>query len=259
VEAIALPLPVRIFMQQMDLPEERYREFAGWVSDLVTGSTDAIRNEGFRKIVAYIHEVVMEREPDAEGDWVRRLLASQIDGRALDRETEVWPMANLLFLGGLDTVKNMLSHFIRTLALRPDLQKRLVNEPEIAPAAVEELFRYMGGSNPLRIVRKDMLFHGAPLRAGDLAVVYTGTAPPPGEINNPLVIDFDRAEKWHLGFGAGPHLCVGAVLARLEIRVLFEEWFAAIPSYGIKPGTKPVYRPGSVNSMEELQLVWPRP
>lgn len=257
VEEIALPLPVWTFMRQMALPEERYKEFSGWVHDLVTGGTEELRNEGFVKVVSYLHEVVMEREPDPEGDWVRRMLASEIDGRRLDREKEVWPIANLLFLGGLDTVKNMLSHFMRTLAKRPDLQKRLAEEPSIAPDAIEELFRYMGGSNPPRMLRKDIVFHGAPMRKGDLAVVYTPTASPPDQINDPSFIDFDRKEKWHFGFGAGPHLCVGAVLARLEIRILFEEWFAAIPRYGLKPGTRPRFRPGFVNSVEELRLVWP--
>lgn len=257
VEEIALPLPVRIFMRQMAMPEERYKEFSTWVHDLVTGGTEEIRNAGFAKVVAYLHEVVMEREPDPNGDWVRRVLASEIDGRPLDREKEVWPIANLLFLGGLDTVKNMLSHFMRNLARRPDLQKRLADDPSIARDAVEELFRYMGGSNPPRIVRKDAEFMGVPMKEGDLAVVYTPTAPPADQINDPSNIDFDRKEKWHYGFGAGPHLCVGAVLARLEIRVLFEEWFAVIPRFEIKPGTKPRYRPGFVNSVEELRLVWP--
>jgi len=257
VEAIALPLPVLIFMRRMSMPESRYKEFSSWVHGLVTGSTAEIRAESFVKVVTFLRTAVMERQPNAEGDWIETVLASQIDGRPIDRETEAWPIANMLFLGGLDTVKNMLSHFMRTLAARPDLQARLASDPAIAKDAVEELFRYMGGSNPPRMVRKDTDFMGVAMRAGDLAVAYTPTTPPADEIADSSNINFDRKEKWHFAFGAGPHLCIGATLARLEMRVLLEEWFAAIPECSLKPGSKVRYAAGFVNAVDELWLSWP--
>jgi len=260
VDTIALPLPVLIFMRQMDLPEHRYQQFAAWVRELLTGQTQQQRDDGSAKIIEYIRSVVMEREADANGDWVRKLLAAEVEGRPLDREREVWPICNLLFVGGLDTVKNGLSHMMRALSSRPDLQQRLRDDPSIAPAAVEEMMHFLGGVNPPRVLRHDTDFMGVKMRARDLAIMYTPTAAGdrPADINDPSTINFDRENKTHIAFGAGRHRCIGAVLARLEMKVFLQEWFASIPSFEVTPGSKLTYSPGLATSVEELHLRWPR-
>ena len=75
---------------------------------------------------------------------------------------------------------------------------------------------------------------------------------------DPMKIDFGRATPQHTAFGTGPHACVGAVLARREIKIFLEEWLTRIPDFWIKPGTKPKFMTGIINSISNLQLEWAR-
>ena len=74
---------------------------------------------------------------------------------------------------------------------------------------------------------------------------------------NAMAIDFDRKDVQHQSFGAGPHRCPGALLAKLEIKVFLQQWLKRIPEFSIKPGEKVVYGTGQVNCVERLQLSWP--
>ncbi len=258
IGAISLPLPVLIFMKRMGLPMDRYKELAGWAHLQVNGATGEIRAGAVRKITNLLSELLIERTKNPQDDWMTRLLSTELDCRRLDRIDEVLPISTVLFVGGLDTVKNALGHFVRLLAGRPDLQKRLREDRSVIPEAIEEIFRILGGgtSNP-RLVRRDGEFRGVPVRKDELVLILWQTAGiDPTNVDNPDEIDFDRNLKPHFAFGAGPHRCLGSNLARLELRIFFEEWFARVPEFRIKPGTTSHLSPGSVFSIDALQLIW---
>lgn len=258
VDAISLPLPVLIFMRQMGLPQDRYKELAGWAQNFLNGETIEDRRASFGRIWAYLGGLIQERIANPQDDWISRLAAADLDGERLDPATKVLPMCMLLFVGGLDTVKNSLGHFMRILAGRPDLQARLAADPSLIPDAVEELFRLLGGTSPPRIMRKDGEFRGVPVRKDELVLLITGTVGiDEKNVSCPFDIDFDRDNMPHLAFGAGPHRCAGSNLARAELRIFFEEWFKRIPTFEIGAGTRPNYVPGVVNAIENLSLSWP--
>jgi len=257
VDSISLPLPVKIFMMQMGLPLDRYREFAGWVQTFLNGDTVEQRNDALMRFQDLLTGLLQDRKASPTNDWMSQLLAMELDGRQLDVQTEALPIAMLLFVGGLDTVKNTLGQMFRVLAERPDLQAWIRKNPAGIPEALEELFRYLGGTTPPRRVGKDIVFHDAPMRKDDMLAIVTGTVGIDGRaVDRPFEIDFDREQKPHAAFGTGPHRCAGSNLARLEMRVLIEEWFSRIPEFRIKPGTSPVFNPGTVNAIDGLIIEW---
>jgi len=257
IEAVSVPFPIKIFMAQMGLPLERYREFADWTQVFQNGETVEERNGALMLFLDLLTGLLRERQEAPTDDWMSQLLATKLDGRELDVQTEVLPIAMLLFVGGIDTVRNMMGHIFRILAGRPDLQAWIRQHPEGIPEALEEMFRYLGGTSPPRRVGKDAVFHGAPLRKDDMAALVTGTVGIDGRaVVRPLEIDFEREQKPHAAFGTGPHRCAGSNLARLEIRIFLEQWFARMPEFRIKPGTSQVFNPGAVNAIDHLILEW---
>ncbi len=256
-EAVALPLPVLVFIRQMGLPEDRYEELAEWANQFMDGETLEIRQQAMGSFVQLLDDLLKEREARPRNDWMSKLLELKLDGKPLDRKTIVLPISNVLFVGGLDTVKNSLGHFLRILAGRPDLQKQLRDDPKLAPEAIEELFRVVGGTNPPRKIRRDGEFRGVSVREGEMAMICTATSGIDERfVKDPFEIDFSRKQKVHVSFGVGPHRCLGSNLARLDLKVFMEEWFSRIPEFKIKPGTAPTYACGPVNAIHDLHLVW---
>ncbi|MGE0386562.1 MAG: cytochrome P450 [Gammaproteobacteria bacterium] len=257
VAAFALPVPVLTFMKRMGMDLARYQEFSDWVCNYLDGDTIEIKQDCGAKMMQYLGELIRERQARPGHDWISQLLASRIDGRPVDAETVVAPICNLLFIAGLDTVKNGMCHFARILAARPDLQRRLREQPGIAQEAVEELLRSFGGTTPPRRVKRDGEFRGAQVKKGEPVIFYLPSVGiDAANVADPLRIDFDRAWKPHIAFGAGPHRCAGSHLARLELRIFLQEWMQRIPEFRIAPGTRPEFRPNMVNGVGSLHLVW---
>ena len=115
-------------------------------------------------------------------------------------------------------------------------------------------------ANIARLVVKDIRFRGVEMKAGDMVLTPTSMAGiDERRYDNPMTVDFDRADKKSLVFGRGPHQCIGAFLARTELRVFIAEWLKRIPEFTIKPGTTPVTAPGRGNTVLSLELTWTAP
>jgi cytochrome P450 len=168
-------------------------------------------------------------------------------------------MSTLLLAGGLDTVASMMGHIARFLATSPPHLEQLVNDRKLIPRAIDELIRRNALVNTTRLVREDIDFHGVHLRKDDMIQIpncFYGLDP--SLVDDPFKVDFHRKPPVpSAAFGAGPHTCPGAALARMEIRVWLEEWLDRIPKFQIKPGTTPWVTVGGTNAMRELWLSWP--
>ncbi len=168
-------------------------------------------------------------------------------------------MAMMLFLGGLDTVASQTTHVFHFLATSPVHRSSLIDDPALIPAAIEEMLRRFGISHIGRAVAKDLEFHGVKMREGDSIVAAT---PISGldrrAFSDPLIVDFGRfSEKpRHWAFGAGPHICPGAHLARVELRIMLEEVLPALPNLRIKSGASLEYLPGATLMVKSLPLIW---
>ena len=165
--------------------------------------------------------------------------------------------ANVMF-GGLDTVVSSMGFFMNFLARHPDHCAELVAQPELIPEAVEELLRRHGIANFGRSVATDFEYKGLPMRAGDLVLL-------PAALHNlderkyvnPMQVDFHRPIKHHVAFGTGIHRCLGAQLARVELRVLLQEWLIRIPTFRLADPQAVVVKSGRINGVSALPLRWP--
>ena len=144
------------------------------------------------------------------------------------------------------------------LAERPELQERLKRDPAIIPAAVEEMIRRHGLSNTGRMLRQDVVRKGATMKDGDMIMVMNSLSSIDHRLyDDPFTIDFDRGPVHHNSMGNGPHKCVGQHLARMELRILLEEWAQRMPIVSVDPDApSPRSRAGSVIGMEYLHLIW---
>ncbi len=256
VAAVALPLPVLIFVRQMGLPQDRYASLARLASTYTNGETLEARQSALNEILDFLDRLLLDRERDPKNDWISRLLITKLNGERLDRNEIVLPMCATLFFGGLDTVKNALGHFMLVLAELPDLQARLAEDEAMIRKAIEELLRFRGLVNSPRVVRRDGEFMGGTIRRGEQVHICNATSGLDPKANRcPLEFDLTRDRPRHSAFGGGPHHCAGAPLARMELNVFFTEWFRRIPSFELTG--KPVkFTPGIINAIDGVHLRW---
>ncbi|WP_158511217.1 cytochrome P450 [Sphingobium sp. MI1205] len=256
VSQFALPLPVLIFLNRMGIPSDRYEELAGWVQEHNSGKTAEARLAALDRIASFMRAILDRAIDGHHDDWVSELLQMRLGDQLLPRDDVVLPMAITIFFGGLDTVKNALAHIALVLASRPDLQTMIARREVNLANAVEELLRFRGLVNQQRIVRQDTAFEGAQIRVGEMVHICNGTSGLDPKANAcPMAIDLERTGIKHNTFGQGRHFCAGAPLARLELRIFLEEWFARIPQFRLA-NDKIERSTGLINTIESLHLAW---
>jgi cytochrome P450 len=184
------------------------------------------------------------------------LIGCDIDGRAVTRD-EILAMCLVLFLGGMDTVTNVIGFSFQHLANDATLQKRLATEPDRIKDFAEEGLRMFGVIGTPRLVVQDHDAWGVSFRSGEMVLsALWQSGRDPAKAADPDRFDIDRTEMPHLNFSTGPHLCLGHALARAEMRIMAEEWIKRIPAFRLKGGTKHGFRIGTVIGLEKLPLVW---
>lgn len=255
INEFAQHLPIDVFMGLVDLPESD-RKFLTEVAELAVRGTADNKIAGRIKIGQYGLQKVRERRINPEEDMISSIAKARVDGEMLDEET-IAGMVQLLLLAGLDTVTSMLGFVAQFLAKNPSHRRQLIENPSLVPSAVEELLRRYPIALQPREVVEDYEFCGAPLRRGDMIL-----APTPLEgldeakYENPELVDFTRKVNNHLSFGSGAHRCMGAMLARAELRIFIEEWLRLIPNFHIEPGS-PIHAMSTpVLCINHLPLVW---
>jgi cytochrome P450 len=264
-EDLATPLPSSIFLALMGLPREDLPMFMRWRDntirpDVAPGDLEGaerIRRETATAISDYFRQAIADRRAQPDETLLSLIVHGAVDDVPLT-ETELLGISHLLLLGGLDTVTATLDCMVAFLAEHPEHRQQLVEDPSRIPSAVEELLRWL---TPVMIVPRtaavDMTLHGVDIKAGDSVSLCLGAANTDEDAFGPDAVDFGREANKHLAFGGGHHLCLGAHLARLEIRVVLEELHRRIPDYRIAPGAEVHFSTG-IRQAESLPLVWDR-
>jgi cytochrome P450 len=260
-EEIATPLPSQIFLALMGLPTEDLPRFLRWRDDSIRPPVDPGDFEGAQRIRAqtaheiseYFRITIARCREEPTDTLLSRIVHSTIDGRDLTEE-ELLGISHLLLLGGLDTVTATLDCMVSFLAGHPEHRHQLVDDPSLIPAAVEELLRWLTPVMVIpRAVKQDVRIGGVDLKAGDAVMLAIGAAnDDESEFSEPIV-DFARQPNRHVAFGGANHSCLGAHLARLELRVALEELHRRIPDYRIPDGVEIHFSPG-IRQADRLPL-----
>ena len=286
VEDIAKPLPLIVIAELLGLPIEDRDRLGEW-SDTMMSAEGADRDddprlaaagEAWAAYVTYLVGLVEERRAAPKDDLVSILLASADSGELRFREDEVQahmangqlPMSDLtgdelltfcvlLLVAGNETTRNALSGGIEALSQFPEQQTRLVADPGLVASATEEILRYVSPVISFsRTVTQPTEVRGREMAEGDIVLVLYPSANRDADVfDQPHEFRVDRSPNMHLAFGTGPHFCLGANLARTEIRILLEELFGRLPDLRVAPGAGAEREPNTlVTTVAHLPVVF---
>lgn len=252
-----LHLPIFIFLKLVNLPQDDSVYLVSLADTRTRSPIPEERDNAKAKMVEYMQSAIAERRKNPGSDFISRVLHGEVDGEKLS-ESDANNMLATLLSGGLDTVASMMCFAMWALARHPELTARLVKEPDVIPRAVDEILRRHGIVNTSRVIVKDVNYKGVPLRKGEKIVVPNCLIGlDPAKFPHPMEIDFDRPNSGNHGsFGAGAHRCPGANLARLEIKIMLEEWLKRIPEFCLDTEKPFSMASGNVGTVQELHLQW---
>jgi cytochrome P450 len=259
VADVALRFPNTIFMELMGLPVADAALFQDWETDIlhsgVVGNERSLK--AMNEVVAYFAELVAQRRKEPKEDILSVALTWSINGEKVSDE-DLLSLCLLMFMAGLDTVAMQLSYSMLHLATHDDDRRRLVAEPTLVPSAIEEFLRYYAFVTPGRKIMQDVEFKGCPMKAGQMAYMPIVAANrDPNEFPDADKVIIDRPDNRHIAFGAGPHRCLGAHLARQELNIGLSEWHKRIPEYRLAPDAN-IREHGGQIGLDNLPLEWDR-
>jgi cytochrome P450 len=262
--------PTRVFLNLLGLPVDELPLFLAMKDGIIRphvvvgtafGSAESVAHQKKTadSIYAYFDEVLDQRQIERRDDLLSRFLDASVEGERLSRE-DILDICFLFLIAGLDTVTASLDCMFAYLAEHPDQRQKLVDDPSLIPAAIEELLRWetpvMG---VVRVALGDTEVSGCPVSEGDMVMVMLGSVnTDEAELADADVVRFDREANRHLAFGGGVHRCLGSHLARLELRVALREWHQRIPDYAVAEGHQLVYTSG-IRSIDHFPMTFAIP
>ena len=212
------------------------------------------------KVFAYLENYLKERSKlPPRGDMVDTILkgVKYEDGSEAPWEHKVSVLVDITF-GGIATTTYVMASAIKHMAENPADRDFLAANPDAMAQAVEEFARaYPPIVGIGRSCTRDVEVAGTQMKEGDYVMLaYSASSRDPRAVENATTVNIHRETVPHNTFGAGPHRCIGSNLARLEIRIVLQEWLKRIPKFSIKPGSEAVYITGFLRSMRQLDIVW---
>ncbi len=261
-DAISERLPTRVFLELLGLPVDRLEEFLELKDGIIRpgGETDderrAILDVNAPRVYSVLDEAIESHLAEPRADLLGGFLNAEVDGERLARE-DILDIGFLFFIAGLDTVTASLDCMVAYLAQHPEQRQALVDDPSLIPHAVEEMLRFETPVTAVaRVATTDTEVGGCPVAAGQQVFVIIGSANTDDRFwDGAETVDFHRESNKHFAFGGGVHRCLGSHLARMELRVVLDEWHRRVPRYELAPGTELAYTP-NLRQITNLELVW---
>ena len=231
IEDLAKPLPAIVIAKMMGLPNEDLAQFQAWSEDLLVGvggigtSKEDIKKSGdaYEALIRYFEEIILSRKNSPGDDFIGKLIQAEESGDKLNVK-EMYGTCLLLLIAGHETTTRLIGNGMFTLFNHQDQMSLLKNNHELIPNAIEEMLRYEPPVHAtVRFAENEMVYDGKTYKRGTpFAVSIAGANRDPEANKNPDEFDISREDIKHISFGYGPHMCIGASLARIESRIAFE-------------------------------------
>jgi cytochrome P450 family 142 subfamily A polypeptide 1 len=268
VTSIAVPLPLMLIAEMMGIGRADYPRFHKWSDDMIQadGSKDpavmAKAGMAFMEYSTYLRRVIEDRRANPIDDLVSILTGAKDGGMLTQFEhadavglggehagvanDELLMLLTILLVAGNETTRNGISGGMQLLIENPDERRKLVENPSLIPSAVEEMVRMVSPVHSFsRTVLADTEIRGKQISKGQSVLMVYPSANRDAEVYDaPDTFRVDR-NPTHLGFGVGTHFCLGANLARMEMRVAFEQLLRRLPDMEYSAGG-PVIKPAAL-------------
>ena len=259
VHDLAAPLPMIVIGDMLGVDASDRADLLAWSHGMLgalTGEPEGFEQAAvaFDSYVGYARAVIADRRQTPRDDLFTALVHAEVDGDRLD-DDEIIFESLLLLIGGDETTRQVTAGGMEQLLLHPDQKARLVADPGLVGSAVEEMLRWVSPIKTMaRTTTTDVEMGGVTIPAGaKVVLLYESANLDPTQFESPEVFDVERSPNDHLAFGFGPHVCLGASLARSELRVMFEQVLQRLPD--LEPAsTEPLRR--SITGIEELPVVF---
>lgn len=253
----AQQIPVRVIASILGVSDQLSDTFTGWVRDVLEFADDPERRgRGVRGLIEYFVAEVDHRRDHPGDDLLSELLRSEVDGQPVERSV-VLGTAALVLIAGVDTTWSAIGSSLWHLASHPEDRKRLLDEPELMPLAIEELLRAYSPVTMARVVTEDVEYDGCPMKAGDKILMnFPAANRDPAVFEDAGRVVLDRAQNRHVAFGSGIHRCAGSNLARMELQVALEEWLRRIPDFSLADPASVTWAGGQVRGPRQLPVVF---
>jgi len=237
VSQLAAPLPARMIGHLLGFPDDRWPDLVHWSATTIAmgGGPRYATDEGIMAAVEYGQaavELANERRDCPVGDLMSVWSTAEVGGSPLS-DDDLASDALLLLDGGAETTRTVIANGIDTFIAHPEQRELLRREPERMPTAVEELIRWTTPVlNMCRVATRDTEVEGVEIRAGQQVVLmYSSANRDESVFDEPQRFDVTRDPNPHISFGFGTHFCLGAALARLELRIMFEELISRLDDW----------------------------
>src|SRR5215469_2100477 len=234
VEGFSFALPAIMICELLGIPESDRLVFRGWANAIVstTTVTAAAEQDAYLHLIGYMADLIAERRSRPGDDMLTGLVQARDSDDRLS-ESELLILAIALLVAGHETTAHQITNMTYTLLTHPQQLRELRREPEVLPRAVEEMLRFnvFGSAINPRIATTNVEVGDVMVRAGDPVLCSRTSANRDESVfSRADELDFERDPNPHVAFGYGPHFCLGANLARMELQVALGTIFGRLPA-----------------------------
>jgi cytochrome P450 len=254
----AQDIPLRVIVGMLGFPQEDAEIFRRFIrviiEDVDISAEERQQVQGGGELDTYISARIDEHLEHPRDDLTTFLLEAELDGQKLD-PSHVFGTMVLLMVAGIDTTWSAIGASLWHLATHPEDRRRLVEQPQLLPMAVEEMLRAYAPVTMARLVAKDFEFEGCPMREGDwLLLPFPAANRDPEVFTDADEVIIDRAENRHAAFGLGIHRCLGSNLARMELTVAIDEWLKRYPDFELTDPDAVTWSAGQVRGPRSIPV-----
>lgn len=221
---VASQVPMQVIFMLLGVPEQDWAYLVELTDTMMNNGGTEAAMESALKLYMYSDQLASKRREAPGNDMVSLLLTAEVNGELLS-QAEFNAFFLLLVVAGNETTRNLIAGGMLALIEHPEQLARLQNDLSLIPSAVEEMLRYVSPVMQFRrTANRDIELYGKQIREGDRVIIaHTSANRDERVFANPDSFDITRSPNPHLAFGVGVHLCLGATLARLEARCMFDE------------------------------------